>query len=89
MLRPLHETTEQPTTPEATEGSIAASALQAEAWAGEAFLRDDEDPAVVLAPGTARRQALDDALAEIATGRGARRSSGRCATGSCSASSAC
>ena len=29
----------------------------------------DEDPAEVLAPGTARRQALDEALAEIAAGR--------------------
>jgi ribonuclease E len=53
---------------EATVSSIAAAALQAEAWAGEAFLRDDEDAAVVLAPGTARRRALDDALVEIEAG---------------------
>src|SRR5437762_778578 len=47
---------------------LAADAYRAEAWAGEPFLRDGEDPAEVLAPGTARRRALDDALAEIETG---------------------
>src|SRR5204862_2881962 len=31
-------------------------------------LRADEDPAVVLAPGTARRLALDDAVAEMDVG---------------------
>jgi superfamily II DNA or RNA helicase len=64
----MQEATEQPTlAPEATDG-LAASALQAEAWAGEPFLHPDEDPGVVLAPGTARRRALDDALAEIESG---------------------
>jgi superfamily II DNA or RNA helicase len=64
----MQETTEQPTlAPEAPEG-LAASALQAEAWAGEPFLHSDEDPAVALAPETARRRALDDALAEIEAG---------------------
>jgi superfamily II DNA or RNA helicase len=64
----MQETTEQPTlAPEAPEG-LAASALQAEAWAGEPFLHPDEDPAVSLAPDTARRRALDDALAEIEAG---------------------
>jgi superfamily II DNA or RNA helicase len=48
---------------------LAADAYRAEAWAGEPFLRDGEDPAEALAPGTARRRALDDALAEIAAGR--------------------
>jgi len=42
-----------------------ADAIRAESWAGEPFLRPDEDPDVVLAPGTARRRALDDALAEM------------------------
>src|SRR5436190_1897203 len=61
--------TEQPTkTPDASEG-LAAEALRAEAWAGEPFLRPDEDAAVVLAPGTSRRAALDDAIAEIDAGR--------------------
>src|SRR5436305_6457520 len=48
---------------------MRADALRAEAWAGEPFLRPDEDPDVVIAPGTARRRALDDGLAEIAGGR--------------------
>ena len=47
---------------------MRADALRAEAWAGEPFLRTDEDPEAVLAPGTARRRALDDALAEIEAG---------------------
>jgi ribonuclease E len=48
---------------------LQADALRAEAFVGEPFVRSDEDPEVVLAPGTARRRALDDALAELATGR--------------------
>ena len=48
---------------------MVAAAIRAEAWAGEPFLRDGEDPAEVLAPGTARRHALDEALAEIEAGR--------------------
>src|SRR3954452_19596101 len=64
----MQEATEQPTlAPEAADG-LAASALQAEAWAGEPFLHPEEDPGVVLAPGTARRRALDDALAEMEQG---------------------
>jgi ribonuclease E len=65
----MQEIKEQPTTAsEATDG-LTAAALRAEAWAGEPFLRDGEDPARVLAPGTSRRRALDDALAEIEAGR--------------------
>jgi ribonuclease E len=65
----MQEITEQPTTAsEATDG-LAAAALRAEAWAGEPFLREGEDPARVLAPGTSRRRALDDAVAEIDAGR--------------------
>jgi superfamily II DNA or RNA helicase len=48
---------------------LVADALRAQEWAGEPFLHSDEDPAEVLAQGTARRAALDDALAEIAAGR--------------------
>jgi ribonuclease E len=48
-----------------------ADALRAESWAGEPFLQPDEDPASVLAPGTARRRALDDAIAEIDAGASA------------------
>jgi len=47
---------------------IESAALRAEAWAGEPFLRSDEDPAVVLAPGTAFRNALDAALVEMDAG---------------------
>ncbi len=39
-----------------------------ERWAGEPLLRPDEEPSDVLAAGTARRQALDEALAEIDAG---------------------
>ena len=61
----MQEITEQPTTAsEATDG-LVADALRAEAWAGEPFIREGEDPAKVLAPGTSRRRALDDALTEI------------------------
>ena len=65
----MQEATEQPTlAPEVSDG-LTAAALRAEAWAGEPFLHPDEDPAGVLADGTARRRALDDALAEIDAGR--------------------
>jgi ribonuclease E len=60
---------EQPTkASEATDG-LTAAALRAEAWAGEPFLREGDDPARVLAPGTSRRRALDDAIVEIDAGR--------------------
>src|SRR5919202_1790908 len=62
----MQQTTDHPTT--ALEGGLAAAALRAEAWAGEAFLPNGEDPEQVLAPGTARRRALDDALAEMEAG---------------------
>jgi superfamily II DNA or RNA helicase len=65
----MQEIKEQPTTAsEATDG-LMADALRAEAWAGEPFIREGEDPAKVLAPATSRRRALDDALAEIERGR--------------------
>jgi superfamily II DNA or RNA helicase len=48
---------------------IVAAALRAEAWAGEPFVREGEDPAQALAEGTARRRALDEALAEIDAGK--------------------
>src|SRR3954453_3067286 len=64
-------TTEQPTlAPEAVNG-LSEAAARAQEWAGEPFLRADEDPAVVLAPGTARRLALDDAIEEIDSGHAA------------------
>ncbi len=64
----MQQTTQQPTmTPEETDG-LAAAALQAEAWAGEPFLRPDEKPEQALAPDTARRRALDEAAAEMEAG---------------------
>jgi len=59
----------QPTILSEAADPIAAAAYRAEAWAGEPFLHEGEDPAQALAPGTARRRALDDALAEIDAGR--------------------
>src|SRR5205823_8910078 len=61
----MQEIKEQPTTTSEATNGLTADALRAEAWAGEPFLREGEDPARVLAPGTSRRRALDDALAEI------------------------
>ena len=54
--------------PEALNG-LAAAAARAGDWAGEPLLRPEEDAAAELAPGTARRRALDEALAEIEAGR--------------------
>jgi len=47
---------------------LESSAHRAERWFGEPFLHPGEDPAVALAPGTARRLALDDALEELEAG---------------------
>jgi ribonuclease E len=65
----MQEAIQQPTssTLEAAD-PIAAAAARAEPWAGEPFLRDGEDPAQALAEGTARRRALDDAIAELNAG---------------------
>ncbi|HEY1367062.1 MAG TPA: DEAD/DEAH box helicase family protein [Gaiellaceae bacterium] len=64
----MQETTDHPTISSEAD-DLAAAARRAEAWAGEPFLRESEDPADALAPGSARRRALDDALTEIAAGR--------------------
>ena len=63
----MQEATEHLTLASEADG-LSAAALRAEAWAGEPFLHPEEDPDLVLAPGTARRRALDDALAEIDAG---------------------
>src|SRR6478752_5108025 len=59
----------QPTILSEAADPIAAAAYRAEAWAGEPFLHEGEDPAQALAAGTARRRALDDAIAELEAGR--------------------
>src|SRR5207244_9263391 len=64
----LSETTTYSPSESEAASAMRADALRAEAWAGEPFLRTEEDPEAVLAPGTARRRALEDALAEIAAG---------------------
>src|SRR3954447_3330939 len=64
----MQETATQSPTPAEEPVGIAAEALRAEAWAGEPFLREGEDPDVALVPGTARRRALDDAVAELGAG---------------------
>jgi hypothetical protein len=46
----------------------AAQLARARAFTREDFVHDGEQPAEVLAPGTARRRALDAALAEIEAG---------------------
>jgi ribonuclease E len=65
----LHEAVEQTTVPTQATLPLVEDIERAEAWAGEPFLHPDEDLERVLAPGTARRRALDDALAEIKNGQ--------------------
>src|SRR5260370_16541325 len=60
---------DQPTKAQLGADGLEALALRAWTWAGERFLHEEEDPVVVLAPGTARRAALDEAIAEIEAGR--------------------
>src|SRR5262245_41297246 len=64
----MHEGSTIPTLTSDTSENLTAAARRAEAWFGEPFLQPDEDPLQALAPGTARRAALDDALAEIDAG---------------------
>jgi superfamily II DNA or RNA helicase len=47
---------------------LVDAAAQVSAWCGEPLLYDGDDPAITLAPGTARRRALDAAREEIAEG---------------------
>jgi ribonuclease E len=65
----MHETDFNPTHPSSEPASgLEAAALRAQAWYGEPFLHPGEDPAAALAPGTARRGALDDAVVEMEAG---------------------
>ncbi|HXF98775.1 MAG TPA: DEAD/DEAH box helicase family protein, partial [Gaiellaceae bacterium] len=65
----MHDATTIPAlTPDRAE-ELAEAARRAESWFGEPFLHEGEDPLAALAPGTARRAALDDALAEMEAGR--------------------
>src|SRR5579884_2115414 len=64
----MQEITDQPTLTSDSPAALAAAAATAERWAGEPFLRPGEDPAEALTPGSARRRALDEAIAEIEAG---------------------
>ena len=64
----MHEATTIPTLTSDTSENLTAAARRAESWFGEPFLQPDEDALQALAPGTARRAALDDALAEMDAG---------------------
>jgi superfamily II DNA or RNA helicase len=64
----MHEATTIPALTSDTSESLTAAALRAESWFGEPFLDPDEEALQALAPGTARRAALDDALAEMDAG---------------------
>jgi ribonuclease E len=63
---------QEPTTishsPSEQAPELAHAAERAEQWFGEPFLHPGEDAVVALAPGTARRRALDDAIEEIDAG---------------------
>jgi superfamily II DNA or RNA helicase len=63
----MQETTKQRTASPAADELVAA-AKSASDWAGEPLLHNGEEPAEALAPGTARRDALDEATAEIEAG---------------------
>jgi superfamily II DNA or RNA helicase len=65
----MHDATTTPTLTSETPEVLADSARRAESWFGEPFLHPGEDALVALAPGTARRAGLEDALAEIDAGR--------------------
>jgi superfamily II DNA or RNA helicase len=64
----MQEAIQQPTSSLEAADPVVAAALRAEAWAGEPFIRDGEDATEALGEGTARRRALDDAIAEMDAG---------------------
>jgi ribonuclease E len=65
----LHEAVEHTPVPTQATQPLVEDVARSQTWAGEPFLHPDEDPDTVLAPGTARRRALDDALKELEAGR--------------------
>jgi len=64
----MHEAELMPTLTSGPKRELIEAAQRAERWFGEPFLQSDDDLEVALAPGTARRAALDDALAEMDAG---------------------
>jgi ribonuclease E len=67
----MQTTTQDLTTAPKAPDALIEAARKAEAWAGEPLLHPTEDAAEVLAPGKARRRALDEAVAEIEAGHAA------------------
>jgi ribonuclease E len=65
----MQETETTPTTMSDQAAGLVAAARRAQDWFGEPFLHPDEDASVALAPGTARRIALDEATEELEAGR--------------------
>ena len=65
----MQETIKQRSEADVATEDLVAAATRAGDWAGEPFLHNGEEPAEALAPDTARRRALDEALAEIEEGR--------------------
>ncbi len=65
----MSEATLNPTLTSDAADRLVSDASRAQEWAGEPFLHPGEDAGEVLAPGTARAAALEEALAEIAAGR--------------------
>src|SRR5436190_10240822 len=61
----MADTTSVLASPPVSEADLA----RAEEFTREPFLHEGEDAASVLAPGTPRRRALDEALAELDSGR--------------------
>ena len=64
----MHEAETTPTLTSETQLELTEAAARAASWFGEPFVHEGEDVSVALAPGTARRAALDDALEEMAAG---------------------
>src|SRR5512132_173418 len=64
----MQESTVTQITPSGPLPDLESAAHRAERWFGEPFLHPGEDADVALAPGTARRRALDDAIEEIDAG---------------------
>ena len=64
----MQESTITSHTPSEPLPDLESAAHRAERWFGEPFLHPGEDADVALAPGTARRLALDDAIEEIEAG---------------------
>jgi ribonuclease E len=64
----MHEAETTPALTPETQLDLTEDARRAEVWFGEPFINEGEEAAVALAPGTARRAALEHALEEIEAG---------------------